>query len=87
MAKKRALGICDRSGDKVPLKSLVPDGNQPGLRVRPDWRDRKNPQEKPVRVKERIAVDNPRPEQALDSPVTNLAETLFPGEHYFGGGT
>ncbi len=86
---KNAVGICDRSGIKAPLRKLVPDGDKPGLMVLPEWRDVKNPQERPIRIKEHIAVTNPRPDRDVEAgdPPENIAEALFPDQPYFGGGT
>ncbi len=86
---KNAVGICDRSGIKAPLKKLVPDGDSPGLMVLPEWRDEKNPQERPIRIKENIAVSNPRPDRDVEAgpATTNIAQELFPGQPYFGGDT
>lgn len=87
---KHAVARCQRSGDKIPYNKLVEDGNTPGLKVSPEWRDEKHPAERPVRSKEGIALRRPSPDTDADgsgTPATNLADELFPGENFFGGGT
>lgn len=87
---KNAVGICQRSGKKLPLKQLVEDGDIPGLLVDPDWRDISHPAERPIRTKEGIALRKPAPDTDNDgsgTPAPNLADTLFPNENVFGGGT
>lgn len=87
---RNAVGICARSGRKMLLRDMVPDGYKPGLMVDPAWRDTKHPQERPVTTEEGIALRRPAPDvdddSAGDSGET-LAEALFPDDDYFGGGT
>ena len=84
-----AVGICARSGRKMPLRDMVPDGNYPGLLVDPDWRDIKHEQETPVDVSDAEALRRPAPDTGDDSGGAgdSLATALFSGQHYFGGGT
>ena len=63
-----ALSICDRCGMQYPYRLLVPDGQNPNLRVHPSCRDEAHPAEKPVRTDEGIALKNPRPDRDDDSP-------------------
>ena len=86
---KYAVGICARSGRKMLLRDMVPDGNYPGLLVDPDWRDIKHEQETPVDVSDAIALRRPAPDTDDDSggAGSSLATALFSGQHYFGGGT
>lgn len=86
---KHAVGICQRSGKKVPLSELVSDGYTPGLMVSKDWRDTAHPQERPVRVTEGIALRRPSPDLDVEAgdTGTSLADELFPDGGYFGGGT
>lgn len=86
---KFAVGICARSGRKMRLLDMVPDGQNPGLLVDPDWRDIKHEQERPLDVSDAEALRRPAPDIDDDSAGAGgtLADTLFPGETYFGGGT
>lgn len=86
---KHAVARCQRSGDKIPYRDLVEDGYKPGLMVSKEWRDIKHPAERPVRVREGIALhrpghDNENPTEALPD---SIADSLFPGQPVFGGGT
>lgn len=84
-----AFGRCGKCGDKVPYLELRGDGQVKGLRVCSTCFDIKHPQEIPVNMEEGIALKNPAPDTDVESPTstTPIAETLFPGEHYFGGQT
>ncbi len=86
---KHAVGICQRSGRKLPYSQLVEDGDIPGLLVDPAWRDISHPAERPIRTKEAIALRKPAPDTDNDGtvPAGSLADELFPGENVFGGGT
>ena len=87
---KVAVARCQRSGDKIPYSKLVEDGYTPGLMVSPEWRDTAHPAERPVRLKEGIALRRHSPDIDDDGSGTaadNLATELFPGEPVFGGGT
>jgi hypothetical protein len=87
---KGAVGYCQRSGDKVPLKTLVRDGYRKNLMVTPEMRDIAPEQERPVRLVEQVALLNPAPQNDIDVPPETpgpFAAVLFPGERYFGGGT
>ena len=85
----RAWGRCARSGRRLLLKDMVPDGQYPGLMVDPDWRDIKNEQERPLDVSDAIALRRPAPDTDDDSAGagSSLATALFSGQNVFGGGT
>lgn len=87
----KAWGRCQRSGDRVPYKDLVDDGQTPNLRVSRSWRDIKQPQENPVNATDDTALFRPSPDTDVEaSPAgqtDNLVDALFPGQNYFGGGT
>ncbi len=59
------VAICDRCRMKVPHASLVPDGDNPALRVCPGCRDDIDPYKLPARRVEQIAVRHPRPDASL----------------------
>ena len=84
-----AVGICARSGRKMLLRDMVPDGQNPGLLVDPDWRDIKHEQERPLDVSDATALRRPAPDIDDDSAGAGdtLAVALFSGENFFGGGT
>ena len=86
---RRAVGICARSGRKMLLSQMVPDGQYPGLLVDPDWRDIKNEQERPIDVSDAIALRRPAPDTDDDSAGAgdSLKDALFPDDNVFGGGT
>ena len=87
---KNAVARCQRSGDKIPYSKLVEDGYTPGLMVSPEWRDEAHPAERPIRMREGIALKRPSPDIDNDgsgTPATNLAADLFPGQPVFGGDT
>lgn len=48
---KRAYGECARSGKRVPLEQLVPDGELGGLLVARDWFEPKHPQEEAPKLR------------------------------------
>lgn len=86
----RAVGICARSGRKMPLKDLVPDGQNPGLLVDPDWRDIKHETERsPLDLADAEALRRPAPDIDDDSAGAGdtLKNALFPNDNVFGGGT
>ena len=64
------VAICDRCGMKVPWKSLVRDGNSPGLMVCTSERDEKNPWRLPPIKPDRIALKWSRPDTPLDAGVS-----------------
>jgi len=69
---------------------MVDDGDKPGLRVHKTCRDIKHPAEKPLPLEDAVALRKPSPDiddDGSDTPAPNLAETLFPDDNYFGGGT
>lgn len=87
---KKAVGICARSGRKMLLKDMVPDGEYPNLLVDPAWRDIYHPQKRPVNTDEGIVLKRPAPDIDDDSPGdsgVSVADALFPDGNYFGGGT
>lgn len=86
---KYAMGICARSGRKMRLLDMVPDGQNPGLLVDPAWRDIKHPAEKPFDATDAQALRRPAPDTDDDSAGAggSLASTLFSGQTVFGGGT
>lgn len=89
-AGKNAVGMCQRSGEKLPYRRLVRDGENPGLWVSPAWRDIRHEARTPPRVTERTALQHPSSDTDNTSatPVSgSLVANLFPGERYFGGGT
>ena len=87
---KNALGICARSGRKMLLKDMIPDPYKPGLMVDPAWADIKHPAERPIKLRDNTALKRPAPDVDDDSPGDSgqtVAEALFTGQNYFGGGT
>lgn len=68
---------------------MVPDGQNPGLLVDPDWRDIKHPAERPIDVSDATALRRPAPDTSDDSggAGSSLATALFSGLPVFGGGT
>lgn len=85
----RAVGICARSGRKMLLRDMVPDGQNPGLLVDPAWRDIKHESERPLDVSDAEALRRPAPDIDDDSAGAGdtLAVALFTGLNYHGGGT
>ena len=84
-----AVGICARSGRKMALRDMVPDGEFPNLLVDPAWKDEFHPQKKPVRIEEGIALKKPSPDLDDDSP-GDSGQTLIEAmgwDNTFGGGT
>lgn len=61
----RAIAVCDRCHLKVPLSTLVADGNSPGLRVCPRCSDKLDPWRLPARAAEDITLRHPRPDEQL----------------------
>lgn len=87
---KKAVAICQRSGEKILYSKLVPDGDSPGLMVSPEWRDISHPAKRPVRTVEGVSLRRPAVDTDNDSdePVAgSLATNLFAGQNIFGGGT
>lgn len=86
---KYAMGICARSGRKMPLKDMVPDGYKPGLMVDPAWRDTKHPAEKPQHLIDGVALKRPAPDvdDADLAPGSDDLVTALGFTSYFGGGT
>ena len=60
-----AVGICQRSGFKVPLDQLVEDPNVPGLMVRRKDCDEYDPYRLSPPAAEDITLRNPRPDVKL----------------------
>lgn len=60
-----AIGICGRCSRKFPIGELLPDPNNPGLRVCAADRDDFDPWRLPARSPDQIAVRYPRP----DTPI------------------
>lgn len=91
MAKgKHAYGYCQRTGDKVPYKDLVPDGDNPGLLVSKKYKDIKHPAEYPPNVAENPNLRRPSPDIDDDSPgsSTLLVDAFgWSDGTYFGGDT
>ena len=91
MAKgKHAYGYCQRTGDKVPYKDLVRDGDNPGLLVSKKFKDKEHPAERPPRVAENTRLRRPSPDIDDDSPgsSTLLVDALgWDDGTYFGGET
>lgn len=87
---KFAMGICARSGRKMPLRAMVPDPNRPGLMVDPAWADRKHPIEENIVLEDGVALRRPAPDVDDDSPGDDgqtIAQALgFDGVSYFGSG-
>lgn len=82
-----AVGICARSGRKMPLKDMVRDGEL-GLLVDPAWRDEFHPQKKPARLEEGIALRNPAPDLDDDSAGSGQSVAAALGfTRYHGGAT
>lgn len=86
---KNAVGICGRSGRKMPLSQMVQDGQIPGMMVDPAWRDMKNPQEKSIPLGDAVTLRKPAPDVDDDTPgATGVTlATALGGANYFGGGT
>lgn len=65
------IAICDRCSCKRPWKSLISDGNSPGLMVCSDGdcRDPKNPWRLPPIKPDRIALKWSRPDTPLDAGI------------------
>lgn len=60
-----SVAICDRCRKKVYYDDLVSDDNSPGLRVCKDCVDEEDPYRLPARISERVALQYPRPDIAL----------------------
>jgi hypothetical protein len=65
---KDAVAICNRSGQKMLRSEMVEDGYLKGLLVHPDWFDPEEPQEKPFRADEAIAIYRPAPDLVPNPP-------------------
>lgn len=86
---KNAVGICARSGRKMPLAAMVMDPRLK-LMVDPAWMDIKHPVEKPVKLADAAALRRPAPDLDDDSvgdSGVSLVTALFPHDNVFGGGT
>jgi hypothetical protein len=59
---RRAVAICQRSGQKMRYADLVEDGHVPGLLVHPDWWEPQHPQETPPDMRDPVALRDPSPE-------------------------
>ena len=64
---RKAWGICQRSGARHLLSTLVPDGRVKGLLVHPDWFEPVQAQEQPVEVSDPMALERPSPEVSIES--------------------
>lgn len=60
---KKAWGICQRSGKRVPYDDLVEDGYIKGLLVARDWYEPPHPQDTPVSVSDPVGLYRPSPEE------------------------
>jgi len=90
----KAVGLCQRCGEKTKLHELRPDG-QTNLLVCGDCYDMKHPAERPVRTDDAVALRRPAPD--LDAAASReipvefdepLVDSLGWVEgSYFGGGT
>ena len=65
----RALGRCQRCGDRVRYLDLVDDKHTPGLRVCQDCFDIKHPAEKPFNADEGIILRKPSVDTDDDSTI------------------
>lgn len=61
-----AIAICDRCRRKFPYAELVPDKDNPTLRVCKDDVDNVDPYKKPPRKPEVITLRYPRPERDIE---------------------
>jgi len=66
---RKAWGECGRSGARALLKDLVFDGRFPNMRVLPDWREDRHPQETLPKIDDAIALYRPAP-QSLQPPTS-----------------
>jgi hypothetical protein len=90
----KAVGLCQRCGEKKKLHELRPDG-QTNLLVCGDCYDIKHPAEYPVRTDDAVALHRPAPD--LDAEASREIPAQFdeplvdsfgwPSGTYFGGGT
>lgn len=60
------IGICGRCSRKFPIDELMPDPNNPGLRVCRVDLDDYDPYRLPARQTENISLRYPRPDTPLD---------------------
>lgn len=60
------IGICGRCSRKFPIDELMPDPNNPGLRVCSVDLDDYDPYRLPARQTENISLRYPRPDTPLD---------------------
>lgn len=85
---KKAFGICDRSGFKVPYHRLVKEPGT-GLMVDRSWSDGRwnivdHPQNFPADAGEAIALQNPRPDIIHEKPdylVDESGNFIFGNDH------
>ena len=61
-----AIGICDRCKMKAQYSELIPDHNNPALRVHKDCADEFDPYRLPPRKNEDLALKYPRPDEPLE---------------------
>lgn len=61
-----AIAICGRCSRKFPYDDLMPDPNNPGLRVCKDDLDEYDPYRLPARQTENITLRFPRPDTPLN---------------------
>lgn len=69
----KAWGICQRCGLRALLNDLVFDGYYRDLRVHPECRDDRHPQERPPTIKDPVTLWKPSPEQPGIPPVLSAA--------------
>lgn len=67
-----AVAICPRCHFKVYYTELVRDGAIPGLFVCVKCKDGNDPYRLPARKTERITLQHPRPDDAIEVPVEPL---------------
>lgn len=61
-SREDVYGECPRSGKRVLLHEMVPDGYVKGLMVHRDWYDPPHPQESLGPIQDPISVQNPSPD-------------------------
>ena len=86
---KNAWFMCQRCGTRGRYSESESDGQYQGLRVHPECRDIKHPNEKPFRAEDSVALRHPAPDTDDDS-VGDTGQSLVAAlgvTNYFGGGT
>lgn len=58
----RSWGECARSGRRMHLKDMVPDGDIEGILVAPRWREPSDPQESFTPLIDNVTVQHPAPD-------------------------